>query len=83
MCLCPLILKCEARYLGNLFVFPFCQFKTHCSHSLLLAQTHYTVPDPETDLESLNATIECEQPQPDLYKYALVMWPQQIYTTRL
>uniref|UniRef100_A0A4W6EHG3 Phospholipid-transporting ATPase n=1 Tax=Lates calcarifer TaxID=8187 RepID=A0A4W6EHG3_LATCA len=31
-------------------------------------KTHYTVPDTERDLESLNATIECEQPQPDLYK---------------
>ncbi|XP_036379332.1 phospholipid-transporting ATPase 11C-like [Megalops cyprinoides] len=32
-------------------------------------KTHYTVPDIEKDLESLNATIECEQPQPDLYKF--------------
>nr|XP_019950548.1 PREDICTED: phospholipid-transporting ATPase IG [Paralichthys olivaceus] len=32
-------------------------------------KTHYTVPDIERDLESLNATIECEQPQPDLYKF--------------
>uniref|UniRef100_A0A665X0B6 Phospholipid-transporting ATPase n=1 Tax=Echeneis naucrates TaxID=173247 RepID=A0A665X0B6_ECHNA len=32
-------------------------------------KTHYTVPDAERDLESLNATIECEQPQPDLYKF--------------
>uniref|UniRef100_A0A8C3AUS6 Phospholipid-transporting ATPase n=1 Tax=Cyclopterus lumpus TaxID=8103 RepID=A0A8C3AUS6_CYCLU len=31
-------------------------------------KTHYTVPDTEKDLETLNATIECEQPQPDLYK---------------
>ncbi|XP_061786423.1 phospholipid-transporting ATPase 11C isoform X3 [Nerophis lumbriciformis] len=31
-------------------------------------KTHYTVPDVE-DLESLSATIECEQPQPDLYKF--------------
>nr|XP_057911303.1 phospholipid-transporting ATPase IG isoform X2 [Doryrhamphus excisus] len=31
-------------------------------------KTHYTVPDME-DLESLSATIECEQPQPDLYKF--------------
>ncbi|XP_054647734.1 phospholipid-transporting ATPase IG isoform X6 [Dunckerocampus dactyliophorus] len=31
-------------------------------------KTHYTVPDIE-DLESLSATIECEQPQPDLYKF--------------
>ncbi|KAJ8390575.1 hypothetical protein AAFF_G00101810 [Aldrovandia affinis] len=32
-------------------------------------KTHYTVPDTEKDLESLNATIVCEQPQPDLYKF--------------
>uniref|UniRef100_A0A3Q3W1N7 Phospholipid-transporting ATPase n=1 Tax=Mola mola TaxID=94237 RepID=A0A3Q3W1N7_MOLML len=32
-------------------------------------KTHYTVPDTEKDLETLNATIECEQPQPDLYKF--------------
>ncbi|XP_035264800.1 phospholipid-transporting ATPase 11C isoform X2 [Anguilla anguilla] len=32
-------------------------------------KTHYTVPDTERDLDSLNATIECEQPQPDLYKF--------------
>lgn len=32
-------------------------------------KTHYTVPDTEKDLQSLNATIECEQPQPDLYKF--------------
>ncbi|XP_024918736.1 phospholipid-transporting ATPase IG isoform X4 [Cynoglossus semilaevis] len=32
-------------------------------------KSHYTVSDIERDLESLNATIECEQPQPDLYKF--------------
>ncbi|KAJ8255095.1 hypothetical protein GJAV_G00200860 [Gymnothorax javanicus] len=32
-------------------------------------KTHYTVPDVERDLERLCATIECEQPQPDLYKF--------------
>uniref|UniRef100_A0AAQ4PXN8 Phospholipid-transporting ATPase n=1 Tax=Gasterosteus aculeatus aculeatus TaxID=481459 RepID=A0AAQ4PXN8_GASAC len=32
-------------------------------------KTHYTVSDTEKDLETLNATIECEQPQPDLYKF--------------
>uniref|UniRef100_A0A674CH52 Phospholipid-transporting ATPase n=1 Tax=Salmo trutta TaxID=8032 RepID=A0A674CH52_SALTR len=32
-------------------------------------KTHYTVPDTERNLESLSATIECEQPQPDLYKF--------------
>uniref|UniRef100_A0A8C9RSZ3 Phospholipid-transporting ATPase n=1 Tax=Scleropages formosus TaxID=113540 RepID=A0A8C9RSZ3_SCLFO len=31
-------------------------------------KTHYTVPDTVKDVESLHATIECEQPQPDLYK---------------
>uniref|UniRef100_A0A8C7QUW1 Phospholipid-transporting ATPase n=1 Tax=Oncorhynchus mykiss TaxID=8022 RepID=A0A8C7QUW1_ONCMY len=31
-------------------------------------KTHYTVPDTEKGLESLSATVECEQPQPDLYK---------------
>lgn len=42
-----------------------------------LVQTHYTVPDTETDLEALSATIECEQPQPDLYKYVLIMCPHR------
>ncbi|XP_018598718.1 phospholipid-transporting ATPase IG-like isoform X1 [Scleropages formosus] len=32
-------------------------------------KTHYTVPDTVKDVESLHATIECEQPQPDLYKF--------------
>lgn len=36
-------------------------------------QTHYAVQDTkgfhtEADVDSLHATIECEQPQPDLYK---------------
>uniref|UniRef100_A0A4W5RNF3 Phospholipid-transporting ATPase n=1 Tax=Hucho hucho TaxID=62062 RepID=A0A4W5RNF3_9TELE len=35
-------------------------------------KTHYTVPDTEKNLESLSATIECEQPQPDLYKFVTV-----------
>lgn len=50
---------------------------------LPLVQTHYTVPDTEKDLESLYAAIECEQPQPDLYKQALMMVPQQVYTTSM
>lgn len=38
-----------------------------------LRQTHYAVPDTkgfhaEEDIDGLHATIECEQPQPDLYK---------------
>lgn len=37
-------------------------------------KTHYAVPDTkafhtEGDLDGLQATIECEQPQPDLYKF--------------
>ncbi|XP_065127969.2 phospholipid-transporting ATPase 11C isoform X4 [Paramisgurnus dabryanus] len=32
-------------------------------------KTHYTVPDTEKNLLDLTATIECEQPQPDLYKF--------------
>ncbi|XP_034037548.1 phospholipid-transporting ATPase 11C isoform X2 [Thalassophryne amazonica] len=32
-------------------------------------KTHYTVPDMEKDLDSFSATVECEQPQPDLYKF--------------
>uniref|UniRef100_A0A8C7UF60 Phospholipid-transporting ATPase n=1 Tax=Oncorhynchus mykiss TaxID=8022 RepID=A0A8C7UF60_ONCMY len=35
-------------------------------------KTHYTVPDTERNLESLSATIECEQPQPDLYNFVTV-----------
>ncbi|KAL7863252.1 hypothetical protein SRHO_G00122360 [Serrasalmus rhombeus] len=41
-------------------------------------KTHYTVPDTEKDLQSLSATIECEQPQPDLYKFVGRMY---IYKT--
>lgn len=38
-------------------------------------QTYYAVPDTmafrtEQEVDSLHATIECEQPQPDLYKWA-------------
>lgn len=40
---------------------------------VLLPQTYYAVQDTkayrtETEVESIHATIECEQPQPDLYK---------------
>lgn len=36
-------------------------------------QTHYAIQDTkgfhtEEDIDALHATIECEQPQPDLYK---------------
>lgn len=38
-----------------------------------LSQTYYAIPDTmafrtEQEVDSLHATIECEQPQPDLYK---------------
>ncbi|KAK1163093.1 phospholipid-transporting ATPase 11C-like isoform X2 [Acipenser oxyrinchus oxyrinchus] len=32
-------------------------------------KTHFTVADTEKHLDSFYATIECEQPQPDLYKF--------------
>ena len=40
---------------------------------LVCLQTHYAVQDTkgfhtEEDIDGLHATIECEQPQPDLYK---------------
>ncbi|KAK2118704.1 hypothetical protein P7K49_000090 [Saguinus oedipus] len=46
------------------------------AHLLVLAdatETHYAVQDTkgfhtEEDIDGLHATIECEQPQPDLYK---------------
>lgn len=39
-----------------------------------LSQTYYAIPDTmafrtEQEVDSLHATIECEQPQPDLYKW--------------
>lgn len=48
------------------------EFSPLCIYFLF--QTHYTVPDTEKDLQSLVATIECEQPQPDLYKYELILF---------
>lgn len=41
--------------------------------SSFVPQTYYAVPDTmafrtEQEVDSLHATIECEQPQPDLYK---------------
>lgn len=43
------------------------------SPSPFLSQTYYAIPDTmafrtEQEVDSLHATIECEQPQPDLYK---------------
>lgn len=45
-----------------------------CEFTFLVnLQTHYAVQDTkgfqtEEDVDGLHATIECEQPQPDLYK---------------
>ena len=44
------------------------------SSSAFVPQTYYAVPDTmafrtEQEVDSLHATIECEQPQPDLYKW--------------
>lgn len=52
-------------------IFPLCPLLT--PSSTFLWQTYYAVPDTmafrtEQEVDSLHATIECEQPQPDLYK---------------
>ncbi|KAM4555499.1 phospholipid-transporting ATPase IG isoform 1-T2 [Odontesthes bonariensis] len=60
---CDLILLQSSRDDGTCFVTT-ASLDGESNH-----KTHYTVPDTERDLESLNATIECEQPQPDLYKF--------------
>ncbi|XP_023277431.1 phospholipid-transporting ATPase 11C-like [Seriola lalandi dorsalis] len=60
---CDLILLQSSRDDGTCFVTT-ASLDGESNH-----KTHYTVPDAERDLESLNATIECEQPQPDLYKF--------------
>uniref|UniRef100_A0A7N5ZWJ7 Phospholipid-transporting ATPase n=1 Tax=Anabas testudineus TaxID=64144 RepID=A0A7N5ZWJ7_ANATE len=59
---CDLILLQSSRDDGTCFVTT-ASLDGESNH-----KTHYTVPDAEKDLETLNATIECEQPQPDLYK---------------
>lgn len=53
-------------------IFPLCPPLLTPS-STFLSQTYYAVPDTlafrmEQEVDSLHATIECEQPQPDLYK---------------
>lgn len=54
-------------------IFPLCLLLLTPS-STFLSQTYYAVPDTmafrtEQEVDSLHATIECEQPQPDLYKW--------------
>nr|XP_020447636.1 phospholipid-transporting ATPase IG isoform X3 [Monopterus albus] len=60
---CDLILLQSSRDDGTCFVTT-ASLDGESNH-----KTHYTVPDIEKDLEMLCATIECEQPQPDLYKF--------------
>ncbi|XP_051774518.1 phospholipid-transporting ATPase 11C isoform X1 [Ctenopharyngodon idella] len=60
---CDLILLQSSREDGTCFVTT-ASLDGESNH-----KTHYTVPDTEKDLQSLYATIECEQPQPDLYKF--------------
>ncbi|XP_015237447.1 PREDICTED: phospholipid-transporting ATPase IG isoform X2 [Cyprinodon variegatus] len=60
---CDLILLQSSREDGTCFVTT-ASLDGESNH-----KTHYTVPDLESDLQYLNATIECEQPQPDLYKF--------------
>uniref|UniRef100_A0A671UQF0 Phospholipid-transporting ATPase n=1 Tax=Sparus aurata TaxID=8175 RepID=A0A671UQF0_SPAAU len=60
---CDLILLQSSRDDGTCFVTT-ASLDGESNH-----KTHYTVPDTEKDLESLYAAIECEQPQPDLYKF--------------
>uniref|UniRef100_A0A8C1FMQ2 Phospholipid-transporting ATPase n=1 Tax=Cyprinus carpio carpio TaxID=630221 RepID=A0A8C1FMQ2_CYPCA len=59
---CDLILLQSSREDGTCFVTT-ASLDGESNH-----KTHYTVPDTEKDLQALTATIECEQPQPDLYK---------------
>uniref|UniRef100_A0A671M3E5 Phospholipid-transporting ATPase n=1 Tax=Sinocyclocheilus anshuiensis TaxID=1608454 RepID=A0A671M3E5_9TELE len=60
---CDLILLQSSREDGTCFVTT-ASLDGESNH-----KTHYTVPDTEKDLQALPATIECEQPQPDLYKF--------------
>ncbi|XP_047209198.1 phospholipid-transporting ATPase IG isoform X4 [Girardinichthys multiradiatus] len=60
---CDLILLQSSREDGTCFVTT-ASLDGESNH-----KTHYTVPDTESDLQYLSATIECEQPQPDLYKF--------------
>ncbi|XP_059377455.1 phospholipid-transporting ATPase IG-like [Carassius carassius] len=60
---CDLILLESSREDGTCFVTT-ASLDGESNH-----KTHYTVSDNEKDLQALTATIECEQPQPDLYKF--------------
>ncbi|XP_059371649.1 phospholipid-transporting ATPase IG-like isoform X1 [Carassius carassius] len=60
---CDLILLESSREDGTCFVTT-ASLDGESNH-----KTHYTVQDTEKDLQALTATIECEQPQPDLYKF--------------
>ncbi|XP_052470579.1 phospholipid-transporting ATPase 11C isoform X1 [Carassius gibelio] len=60
---CDLILLESSREDGTCFVTT-ASLDGESNH-----KTHYTVSDTEKDLQALTATIECEQPQPDLYKF--------------
>uniref|UniRef100_A0A8C1MZZ9 Phospholipid-transporting ATPase n=1 Tax=Cyprinus carpio TaxID=7962 RepID=A0A8C1MZZ9_CYPCA len=59
---CDLILLQSSREDGTCFVTT-ASLDGESNH-----KTHYTVPDIEKDLQTLTSAIECEQPQPDLYK---------------
>lgn len=67
------VLTSEPHISGfKLPTFPACK-KPLFKCLVLLPQTYYAVQDTkayrtETEVESIHATIECEQPQPDLYK---------------
>uniref|UniRef100_A0A669CLQ8 Phospholipid-transporting ATPase n=1 Tax=Oreochromis niloticus TaxID=8128 RepID=A0A669CLQ8_ORENI len=70
---CDLILLQSSRDDGTCFVTT-ASLDGESNH-----KTHYTVPDTERDVESLNATIECEQPQPDLYNmWCLSLGPENL-----
>uniref|UniRef100_A0A3P8S9Y0 Phospholipid-transporting ATPase n=1 Tax=Amphiprion percula TaxID=161767 RepID=A0A3P8S9Y0_AMPPE len=65
---CDLILLSSSRHDGTCYVTT-ASLDGESSH-----KTYYAVPDTmafrtEQEVDSLHATIECEQPQPDLYKF--------------
>ncbi|XP_069563718.1 phospholipid-transporting ATPase IH-like isoform X1 [Brachyistius frenatus] len=65
---CDLILLSSSRHDGTCYVTT-ASLDGESSH-----KTYYAVPDTmafrtEREVDSLHATIECEQPQPDLYKF--------------
>eukprot|EP00064_Thunnus_orientalis_P013277 superscaffoldBa00002134_g13314 len=65
---CDLILLSSSRHDGTCYVTT-TSLDGESSH-----KTYYAVPDTmafrtEREVDSLHATIECEQPQPDLYKF--------------